>query len=173
MPVYEGFPGRKDPVLIKLVNRVLDAVDFAARIAVGGITTAKIANEAVTTEKIETSARPVFTKRELSAGFAVSGAGNHTFEHGLGERPKAIRVYAKCITAQHNFSIGDEVELNTNLNEGGSTSAGRGVQLVFDDTNVDLRFGSSASPLRIFNKTTGAQADLTNANWEVYIEVFA
>lgn len=109
------------------------------------------------------------TATNLPTGFTssnqtITSAGLLTLAHGLGASPELIQLRLKCLTAEFNYSIGDEVIINNNENDNGTTT-NTGVSVVVDATNLVIRFGSNANVYIVQNKTTGAAAFLTNANW--------
>lgn len=104
---------------------------------------------------------PAFTKSYTSANQTISQAGSLTLAHSLGAMPSMVQVRLKCLTAELGYSIGDEVIWH--LNHSGGTS--RGVAIIPDATNLNIRFGNNANPFILLNKTTGSEANVTNANW--------
>jgi hypothetical protein len=50
-------------------------------------------------------------------------------------------------------------------------AASRGLVIVPDATNLNIRFGSNANAFAALNKTTGTAAALTNANWSGQTEL--
>lgn len=104
-----------------------------------------------------------------SAAQAITSAGLLTLAHGLGLKPKVIRCYVECLTAEHGHSIGDEVEVSMFSYKGTATA---GYSLYADATNVYLRFHNNASPLVILDNA-GAPQRLTNASWSLYVRAFA
>jgi hypothetical protein len=90
------------------------------------------------------------------------GSGALTLVHGLGVQPSDIQVYLRCITAEQNYSIGDEVRFNDTQNNTG----GSGMAVIPDATNINARFHSANTPA-LTNKTTRASGGyLTAANWK-------
>lgn len=108
------------------------------------------------------------TKSFASSNQTITAAGALTLAHSLGEMPKLIQVHLKCLTAEHGYSIGDEVPWHT-----GDANAGRGCSVVPDATNLNVRFGSNANTFNVINKTTGASAAITNANWAAIFKAWA
>lgn len=112
-----------------------------------------------------------FGKRFTSADQTVSSAGLLTVAHSLGVTPFLVKVWLKCLTAELNYTIGDLVEAPSASSS--SAADNHGFALKRDATNVYVRFGSNANPLRLPDWTTGASTTLTNANWALVIEAFA
>lgn len=110
-----------------------------------------------------------FSKSYTSPNQTISQAGSLTLAHGLGEMPKKIEVRLKCTTAELGYSIGDEVVWM--LNHSGGTA--RGVAVIPDATNLAIRFGNNANPFILLNKTTGSEANVTNANWAAIFKAWA
>lgn len=106
-------------------------------------------------------APPLFT----SADQTITSAGGLTIAHGLGRKPYSVRTTLVCQTGELGYTAGDEVEITT---AGMQASAGnQGASVVTDTTNVNVRYGSSATVFVLVNKTTGATGNITNANWRL------
>jgi hypothetical protein len=121
----------------------------------------------------ESSAPPansVFTESYDSGDQTITSGGSLTLAHGLSSQPKLYKSFIKCVTAEHDYSVGDEIEV-AHLQEGGSTSANRAVVLVPDATNVFARIGSDG--LIVVHKSTGNRQNMTNANWRLIVRAWA
>lgn len=92
----------------------------------------------------------------------ITAAGSLTIAHGLGVAPKRIAWALVCQTADQNYTAGDVVFYPLN-----NTGTNQGVVIVPDATNLNVRFGSSATVFQIINKTTGAANNITLANWKI------
>jgi len=104
---------------------------------------------------------------DSSTGFTstaqtITSGGLLTLAHGLGYKPDEFYCWLTNVTAQAGWVTGDVVPIGVSPNYGGT-----GIQqcIYADTTNVYVRFASDSAPYAIGNKTTGAQAVLTNANW--------
>lgn len=104
-----------------------------------------------------------------SAEQTITAAGALTLAHGLTGTPTQINAYLVNKTAEHGYSIGDFLAVDVGQQ---STSAvdNLGLSIVPDGTNLNIRFGSNAITFLILNKTTGASANLTDANWNIVFE---
>jgi len=103
----------------------------------------------------------------ISTAFTITSGGLTTWAHGLGARPTKLSGYIKCLTAEDNWSIGDEVEVSIHNNT--TTGANRHSSVYTDATNVNMRMSSSASVFSIANKTSGTTSGIVNSRWELYI----
>lgn len=110
-----------------------------------------------------------FTAYYESSQQTITAAGALTLAHGLGRKPILVKIVLQCTTAEYNYSIGDEV---TEFIPGWG-SASRGITVTPDATNLNVRFGSTATPFAIFDKTTGAASVCTNASWKVVFRAWA
>ena len=111
-----------------------------------------------------------FTLSFESAQQTITSGGALTLAHGLGVKPKHYTAVMQCTTAEGGYSIGDEVG-SSGFNEGGTA---RGVSVVPDATNINIRFGSQAnSALQTVNKTNGNNVNITNANWKLVVRAWA
>lgn len=129
-------------------------------------------NLGVTVFKIDTAGRVTMPKNVFtSANQTITAGGLLTLAHGLGVAPSTddIIPFIYCNTAEHGYSIGNTIPVNPHLNT--DSTAGRGQVISADATNVYVRFGNAANTYSILNKTTGANANITNANWRFIIKV--
>lgn len=96
---------------------------------------------------------------------AISNAGGLTLAHGLGVQPHLLLQILHCVTAEANYSVGDEVAVPLGaFNNGGAVA---GASAVMDATNITVRMAAQANPYYIANKTTGAATNTTPADWKV------
>lgn len=113
-----------------------------------------------------------FTASYDSGQQAITAAGSLTLAHGLGAKPKLCTVVLQCLTAEHGYSIGDEAMCaQTRQTAGGGGD--RGVSLVPDAANLNIRFAASATAFNLLHKTTGAAVEVTNANWALVARAWA
>ncbi len=110
-----------------------------------------------------------FTARYNSGNQILTSAGLLTLAHGLGRSPILINVWAKCVTAENGYAVGDVVLSAAN----NSNTTSRLSSVVADAANITIRFASSVSIFLAADKGTGAQVTLTNANWVLVVEAFA
>jgi hypothetical protein len=108
-----------------------------------------------------------------ATGLAIVSAGTASFAHGFASgRVIVVNIELECLVAENGFSVGDRLTWpNT---QGTNTAFGtddRGLNVVVDATNVNVRYGNDASVFYALNDGTGAMVTLTNANWEVFITV--
>ncbi|WP_303674711.1 hypothetical protein [Vampirovibrio chlorellavorus] len=115
-------------------------------------------------------ARAVFSKTYTSPEQIITSGGALTLAHGLGERPKSLRFTLVCNAANINYSIGDEVDLDSVRRE---NSINGGLSVVVDATNIYIRYGSNATVFLLLNKSTGVGTDITNSNWRLVVRAFA
>lgn len=107
----------------------------------------------------------------------ISSGGSLSLTHGLGAKPKLVMFIAKCLTAENNYSINDEIVLGgpgglPYLGAGSSTVGG--FAAVISSTAITVRFASPvANPIYALDKTSGALVGLTNANWAFVVRAYA
>lgn len=108
------------------------------------------------------SAAGTYITAFTSTAQTITSGGLLTLAHGLGRKPDEFYCWLTNVTTQANWVATDVVPIGVSPNYGGT-----GIQqcIYADTTNVYVRFGSDSSPYAIGNKSTGAQAVLTNANW--------
>ncbi len=109
-------------------------------------------------------------KRFKSVNQTITLAGALTLAHGLGKIPDLFIWQMQCITAEHGYSINDIVFANPMMGQTASIVT-LGVSVVPDTTNLNIRMSDSTP--RIMNKTTGATADITLANWQYIFIAFS
>lgn len=114
----------------------------------------------------------IFTETFTSAAQTITSAGGLTIAHGLTSVPTLVQLRLRNITADAGYSTGEEVIINGNSNDNGSAS-NRGQSVWLDATNINIRFGSSATPYVILHKTSGAATVLTNARWSLLVKVWS
>lgn len=109
----------------------------------------------------------------LSSPIAITAGGTFSLTHGLGQKPKYVTMYAKCLTADLGYSVGDEVEIpNGGIQVGGGIAYG--VQLVTGATMITGKFAGTTGPIVVLNKSTGGgPSSLTAAYWALYVRAFA
>lgn len=98
----------------------------------------------------------------------ITSAGALTLAHGLSKTPKMFSAYLVCQTAEQGYSVGDILSLDGFLSTA-NANTNRGFSLVPDATNLNIRFGATATAFAALHKTTGAFVSLTNANWKFVI----
>ncbi len=109
-------------------------------------------------------------KSFFSTGQTITSAGLITLSHFLGEEPKIITYTLQCTTAEHNYSIGDRIDIDLN-NTTDSTDRFNSVRKT--STQIRFRFSSVGTSFIYADANTGVAASLTNARWELYIGAFA
>lgn len=102
-----------------------------------------------------------------SSGQTIATASLLTLAHGLGVSPRLISTYLKCLSAEHGYSIDDEVWVD--VHAVGSSGVTRIHSITFDATNILFRFTSSSTCYTGAHKDTGAGVNMTNASWKLYV----
>lgn len=149
----------------QLTNVVVpDASITAAKLA----TTLDLSGKTVT---LPTANTPVFTKSFESTQQTITAAGALTIAHGLGVKPKLIQAVLVCLVADGNYAINDEVIVNTNAQTFSTTD--RGISVVPDATNLNVRYAANANTFMLLNKTTGVSFAATNSSWRLVLRAYA
>lgn len=102
-----------------------------------------------------------------SAPQVITSGGALGIAHGLGGMPSIVQLRLRCVNAILGYSVGDEVVVGTS---DASPAASRGVSVVPDAVNINLRYGSDASVYQIPNKGTGVYGGINNADWSLVIK---
>lgn len=108
-----------------------------------------------------------FTKSFESTQQTITGNGALTLAHSLGVKPNLYLAFLVCVTGEAGYTAGDETIIDPSVSDPGSS---RGISLVPDTTNVNVRYGSQQS---LIHKTSGAWTILTNANWKLVVRAWA
>jgi hypothetical protein len=82
--------------------------------------------------------------------------------HGLSALPTQVRASLVCITAELNYSVGDEVQL------GCGTASGQGI-VEADATNVTILLQGTPS---VPDKTAGTPSSITLADWKLVLRAW-
>lgn len=113
---------------------------------------------------------PSFTKEFTSTQQTITAAGALALTHGLGVKPKLVQASLVCTVAELGYSVNDEVLLSAGMPSEGTAS--RGISIVPDATNVNIRFGSAATTFVLPHKSTGVATAATNASWRLVIRAW-
>lgn len=103
-----------------------------------------------------------FSKYFQSADQTITSAGALTLAHGLGRSPVMLQIVLKCTTIDLNYAVNDLLFVPIFDD---NAAAMQGASVIPDATNLNVRYGSSASAWVIPNKTSGARGGITNGSW--------
>lgn len=94
-----------------------------------------------------------------------------TLDHGLGFRPELQDVFITLVNVITEIAWvpGDMIAGQFRTDAGGAGS--KFVNIYTDETSVFIRFSNAATVFTAANKTTGAIASITNANWRIRTRV--
>jgi hypothetical protein len=112
-----------------------------------------------------------FTKSFTSADQVITAGGSLTLAHSMGTSPLLIQAALVNQTSELGYTTGQVVFANPHLQT--YNTAGRGIAVVPDSTNLNIRYGSDTASFIIINFTTGNAAQITNANWKLRIYAWA
>ena len=105
--------------------------------------------------------------RFVSAAQAITAGGALTLAHGLGVQPTEVGAFLACLTAELGFAIGDDVFWDLMRLES-NNNASRGLVIVPDLTNLNVRFGSDVtSTFDGLRYDTGVFGRHVSASWNV------
>ncbi|MEW6775039.1 MAG: DUF2793 domain-containing protein [Bdellovibrionota bacterium] len=83
--------------------------------------------------------------------------------HNLGVQPKRLWGVLKCITGEHGYSAGDEIEFPWR-----GDAANMGLTLKADATNYSGRFGSATNVITVIDGS-GLTQNITLASWKLLV----
>ena len=109
-----------------------------------------------------------FSASYTSPQQTITAAGALTLAHGLGAKPTLLMCSIICLVASNNYSLSDELLID--IGSDGGTN--QGLSIVVDATNINIRFGSSATTILALDKTTGAGVNLTNSSWNLIVRAW-
>lgn len=167
--------GSEDAIVI-LRNIIAGAINTAVTLGAGvylGSATGgdKGAGTLNATALYQNGAALILQKSFESSQQTITAGGALTLAHGLGASPKLISVSLVCQTIDSGYAVNDEVFINHHMNT--SADQGRGVSIVPDATNLNVRFGSNAATLTILDKSSGVQGNIVNSRWKLVIRAWA
>lgn len=125
---------------------------------------------AATKQYVDNLPDPIFTEAFTSTEQTITAAGALTLAHGLSAEPSLIQLYLVNVTAEHGYSSGDKVLINPILSDGATS---RGIVIVPDATNINVRFGNNGNSYTVLSKADGTGQAITNANWRLVVRAWA
>jgi hypothetical protein len=115
----------------------------------------------------------VFTTAFTSSEQTITHAGALTLPHSLGSMPDLIQLRLICKTAEHEYSIGDEVMISMGVGNGSSGPDISGVSVFPDNTDVNIRFnGDGVNTISIIEKTSADQRSITETSWKLIVKAW-
>lgn len=116
----------------------------------------------------QTASAMQFCQVYESALQTITAAGSLSLTHDLGGIPRLCWYELDCQTAELNYSVNDRVQVYHHGGGLGTPSANRGCTITPTSTTLEVRYGSDGTAVfEVLNKTTGATAAITDANWKV------
>ena len=115
--------------------------------------------EDVTTTSATIKAVMVGTDVEMNP---LADDGMATGTHGLGAKPDLVKIYAECLTAEHDYEVGDIVLVQESSR----------ITISCDATNVSFSVSGTNANLRIVPETGGDSENATPANWKLVAKSF-
>jgi len=104
-----------------------------------------------------------------SGAQTITAGGALVLAHGLTASPDFIQPYLQNVNADDGYSPGEILFFNST---GSGNVLNRGLSVVPDATNLNIRFGSATEPFEIIDKATGVFRTITPANWDFGIRAF-
>ena len=123
----------------------------------------------ITFNKTVTGAISTFTSSEIT----IAASTKTTLAHGLGVIPFQFDLYLICKTAQYNYVVGDIIKVTQAYHSTAGTSS-IGAMMSADATNIFLTTGpnSAGGMFKAFNKDTGGDVTLSNANFKMIVKAW-
>lgn len=111
-----------------------------------------------------------FSKYYESSETTITLGTPMTFTHGLGSIPRMVGWKMVCKTAEIGYSIGDVMYCVGGPSFDGASSGHRGSPMVCSDSTTLTILTYNILDIR--NKTTGAIANVTPANWKIIAQAW-
>ena len=123
-----------------------------------------------TGNKVMTVSQMPFSKSYVSPEQVITSAGSLTLPHSLPAPPALLQAQLICKVASNGFAIGDKVFVGIDTQE---SALSRGLSVVPDTTNLNVRYGSNGNVFVVINKSTGTAEVCVNANWRLIVRAWA
>ena len=107
-----------------------------------------------------------------SSNQTITSGGTLTLAHGLGSIPSIVMAYLVCQTTEAGYSVGQVVPLSFYQAGQGANTAGYGVAIAMDATNINVQYGNVGVSTLTRTGTPGQQVVLTNSNWRLLIKAW-
>jgi hypothetical protein len=137
-------------------------------------TQAQAGNWVTSPSKIELISDSYFSKQINSGKFyespqqIITSAGTLTLKHGLKAKPNNVIFVLQCTSSEFGYSPGDELTETVP----GYNNLSRGISIVPDSTNINIRYGSSASTFVGISRVDGTASALTNTSWRLVVRAW-
>lgn len=115
------------------------------------------------------TATPIFTLSFTSTAQTITSGAQVVIAHGLGVVPKLIILELVNVTGEAGYTTGQIIPIGTF--DMGSTD--RGCTVLYDATNLNVRYSSAATVFAAPHATTGTTTALTNSSWTLRAKAFA
>ena len=117
---------------------------------------------------------PIFSEAYESSQQTITAAGSLTLAHGLSSTPKLYTAVLVCTDAsgEHNYAQNDEVTISINIGDDG-TGSNKGVVIIPDSTNLNVRYSSGTNTFQVLDKTAGTLQVITNTKWAMVFRAWA
>lgn len=168
--VSDGNKIKRDPVqgILDLVPDsppVLDEDDFASDSA----TSPPSQQSAKVYIANQIAANPAALSESFtSAEQTITTGGSLSIAHGLSSTPYLYSIFLVCKSAEHGYSVNDQVAFNV---AGDSASGSNILSLVTGSTNIAIRLG--AATIQIANKSNGNISTITTSSWRLVVRAWA
>jgi hypothetical protein len=134
------------------------AAGTLARLAIGTAGQRLVVNSGATA--------PAWGNVFTSAAQTITAAGSLTLAHGLGATPNLVEAILTCTDAggEAGYAQNDQVFVSIDSQD---VANNRGLSVVPDATNLNIRFGSGANTFNVVNKSGGGGNSITNSKWTI------
>lgn len=97
-------------------------------------------------------------------------SGSNALPHGLGMKPKSVKIFLRCVTAELGHSVGDIVENHADAGYGGGNAQSYGASAwAIDATNCGYAFGRDGVNVLTAGPAPYLVNNITPANWVAFV----
>ena len=111
----------------------------------------------------------VFSQVFVSSEQTITAAGALTLAHGLDSVPTLFQLLLVCKTSEHGYAVDDQIIWGFSDENG----TARGVSIVPDSSNLNIRFGNNVTTFIGIHKTSGGSVSFTNSSWRAVFRAWA
>jgi len=94
----------------------------------------------------------------------------YTRPHTLGVKPDWSKISFVCTSADNGYSVGDELDISTAVQQTIAAGSQAGINIMYNDTDVYIRFANNF--VRFLNSSRSDVSNLSSANWELKIDLY-
>ncbi len=111
----------------------------------------------------------VFTGSFESAPQTILALGELTLPHGLPSTPTLFQAFLKNVNAILGYSVGDITPIGISA----TTDANRGLSIIADATNINVKLAAPDNNFTVLNRATGIPSAIERVDWKLIIRAYS